>query len=249
VGSWQELQLRDTLACMCGRFTLHASPEALATLFELPEPPELAPRYNIAPTQPIAIVRMDAGAEQREWTHVLWGLIPSWSKDPSIASRMINARAETAAEKPSFRAAMRRRRCLVPVDGFYEWRKEGKRKQPFYVTMQDDAAFAFAGLWEVWAGPDGGVIESCTILTTEPNELMEAIHNRMPVIVAREDHDEWLAGGVELRPPQVSALQHLLRPFPADNMKAHAVSQYVNNPRNEGEACIVPDPEGAALGG
>jgi putative SOS response-associated peptidase YedK len=226
---------------MCGRFTLYADPETLAELFDLEHAPPLAPRYNIAPTQPVAIVRAaDSRAGARDWTHVIWGLIPSWAKDPSIGARMINARSETAAEKPSFRAAMRRRRCLVPADGFYEWMRIGKRKQPYFVTETDGAPLAFAGLWESWTGPDGTELETCTILTTEANELMSELHNRMPVIVQPQDFDEWLVGGTELTPAQVSTLQHLLRPFPSDKLQAYPVGQYVNNTRNEGEACIVP---------
>lgn len=229
---------------MCGRFTLYADPNVIAQQFSLEGLEEFAPRYNIAPTQPVAYLRdlQVRGATptvQRELTYAIWGLVPSWAKDPSIGARMINARAETAAEKPSFRAAMRRRRCLVPASGFYEWKREGKEKQPIYITAQEDPFFAFAGLWESWAGPDGGVLDTCTILTTEPNTLMSEIHNRMPVIIAPEDYEEWLCEGAELVPRQVEALQHLLRPYPAERMRAFAVSRYVNNARNEGPECIA----------
>ncbi|MCB9136848.1 MAG: SOS response-associated peptidase [Caldilineaceae bacterium] len=224
---------------MCGRFTLHTPADALATLFDLPEAPALAPRYNIAPTQPVAIVRPNAAATGREWALTLWGLIPSWSKDPSFGARLINARSETVAEKPSFRAAFKRRRCLIPADGFYEWQKAGKRKQPYYMGMDDGAPFAFAGLWEAWQGPDGGELQSCTILTTTPNELLEPIHNRMPVILAPEDYDDWLDHASE-HPRDLDRLQHLMRPFPAEKMRAYPVSTYVNNARNEGLACIEP---------
>jgi len=227
---------------MCGRFTLHTPAETLATLFDLPETPVLAPRYNIAPTQPVAIVRASAHprlAGQREWALVRWGLIPSWAKDPSIGARMINARAETVAEKPSFRAPFRRRRCLVPADGFYEWRKVDGRKQPYYIRMQDGGPFAIAGLWEHWQGPDGSELQTCTLLTTEPNELLAPIHNRMPVIIAPEDYDEWLDVTNE-EPHFLSLLHHLLRPYPAQAMDAYPVSAYVSNARNEGEACIKP---------
>ena len=224
---------------MCGRFTLRASPDALATLFDLPETPVVVPRYNIAPTQPVAVVRFNRDMAEREWALTAWGLVPSWSKDPTIGSRMINARAETAAEKPSFRAAFRRRRCLIPADGFYEWQKRGSRKQPYFITMQDDAPFAFAGLWEYWEGADGSALETCTILTTEPNELMAPLHNRMPVILDPADYELWL-GTAEDDRKGLSLLQHLLRPFPPESMRAMPVSTYVNAPRNEGPECIEP---------
>ncbi|MBV7329015.1 SOS response-associated peptidase [Chloroflexi bacterium TSY] len=227
---------------MCGRFTLRAPANALASLFDLPEEPELAPRYNIAPTQPVAIVRMNSQTEQREWTHVRWGLIPSWAKDPAIGSRMINARSETVAEKPSFRAAFKRRRCLVPADGFYEWKKEGKIKQPYYITVQnglsqDESLFAIAGLWEYWEGADGSALETCTLLTTEANEFMQQLHHRMPVIVDPVDYDLWL--GLDESPDYLSNLHHLLRPYSSEKMATRPVSTYVNNARNEGIECLA----------
>ncbi len=224
---------------MCGRFTLHTDPRILAKLFGLDETPYLEPRYNIAPTQPVAIVRLD-GDGKREWTHVMWGLVPSWSKDPSIGARMINARSETVAEKPSFRAAFRRRRCLAPADGFYEWQKTVQRKQPYYITMKDGGPFAIAALWEHWEGADGSVLESCTLLTTEPNEKLADIHNRMPVILHPKDYNLWLGDGAEVPPSEQSSLFHLLRPFEAGEMKATPVSPYVSNARNEGPQCIEP---------
>jgi putative SOS response-associated peptidase YedK len=224
---------------MCGRFTLNASPEQLAALFALPEAPVLAPRYNIAPTQPVAVVRINPQNKQREWALTQWGLVPSWSKDPSMGARMINARAETAPEKPAFRAAFKRRRCLVPATGFYEWQKRGDRKQPYYITIGDQEPFGFAGLWEFWQGPDGSALETCTILTTDPNELMEPIHNRMPVIIAPEDYADWLGRGEDDPPHTLDQLRHLLRPYPATKMKATPVGTFVNNPRNEGPDCIA----------
>jgi putative SOS response-associated peptidase YedK len=223
---------------MCGRFLLYASPEQLAEIFGLGELPIVAPRYNVAPTQPVGIVRVDAATQQRIWTHVIWGLIPSWSKDPSIAARMINARAETVGEKPSFRAAFKRRRCLIPASGFYEWKQSTKGKQPYAITPSDGEVFAFAGLWETWSSPDGGELESCTILTTDPNDLMAEIHNRMPVIIAPDDYREWLSTGVDDTPAKLSKLAHLFRPFPANLMQAKPVNTYVNNPRNEGPECL-----------
>ena len=225
---------------MCGRFTLRTPANQLALLFGLSETPLLAPRYNIAPTQPVAIVRVHPQTHAREWAHARWGLIPSWSKDPSIGARMINARSETVAEKPSFRAAYKRRRCLVPADGFYEWQKLDGRKQPQYITMQDQGPFAIAGLWEIWHSPEGDILETCTLLTTAPNELLETIHNRMPVIVHPDDFDMWLGSGPESDRQELSLLPHLLRAYPADEMKITPVSTYVNNARNEGADCIIP---------
>ena len=224
---------------MCGRFTLTVSPEELADLFDLPAPPEqLAMRYNIAPTQPVGVVRLSPRTGEREWALTVWGLIPSWSKDPSIGARMINARAETVDEKPSFRAAFKRRRCIVPASGFYEWRKTNGAKQPYYITSATGDILGFAGLWEQWSGPDGEELESCTILTTEPNEAVSRLHNRMPVILAPEDYDEWLGKPGDATPAQLSQLKHLFRPFPDVLMTLYPVSTYVNNPRNEGEACV-----------
>lgn len=225
---------------MCGRFTLTTSPGLLAELFDLPEEPYLAPRYNIAPTQPVAIVRTQGRDALREWALVHWGLIPSWSKDPTIGARMINARAETVQEKPAFRAAFRRRRCLVPADGFYEWRTTGKSKQPYYITLEGGAPFAFAGLWEAWVGPDGSALDSCTILTTEPNELMATLHNRMPVILAPEDYAFWLGDGGDAAKDQLIGLLDLMRPYPAEWMAARQVGKVVNNPMHEGAECIAP---------
>ena len=225
---------------MCGRFVLRASSEAMMTLFDLAEAPILAPRYNIAPTQPVAIVRVDPDRSlmipHREWTHVVWGLIPSWAKDPSMGVRMINARSETAAEKPSFRAAMKYRRCLVPADGFYEWQKLPGGKQPMFIHRPDHAPFAIAGLWERWTSPDGSLIESCTLLTTSPNAMMANLHNRMPVILDPADYDMWLDAG-HVKP---DAAQHLLRPCPDEWLTAYPVSTVVNNARNEVAACVEP---------
>jgi putative SOS response-associated peptidase YedK len=221
---------------MCGRFTLIMPGEAVAELFQLPEVPTLAPRYNIAPTQPVAAVRVSRDSGQRELTHFHWGLIPRWAKDPSIGSRMINARSETAAEKPSFRAAIKYRRCLVPADGFYEWQKLNGKKQPVRVQASDGNLFAIAGLWEHWSSPDGSEIESCTLLTTSPNELLAQVHNRMPVLVAPENFDLWLDPAAQ----HAGEVQHLLKPYPADEMTFYPVSTHVNNPRNDDPRCIEP---------
>lgn len=232
---------------MCGRFTLRAPAEAIASLFNLDEMTQVVPRYNIAPTQPVGIVRMNPAREAREWTHVLWGLIPSWSKDPTMGARLINARSETVREKPSFRAAFKRRRCLVPADGFYEWKKIGKRKQPYHITVDDGAPgaegaeplFAIAGLWESWSSPDGSILESCTLLTTEANEAMEPLHHRMPVIIEPEDYAMWLGSGRDEERDYLDNLHHLMRPYPSAPISAREVSMYVNNSRNEGAECLA----------
>ncbi len=221
---------------MCGRYTLRSSGEAIATTFKLTKKPDPTPRYNIAPSQPISAIAQPAA--QREYRIFQWGLIPSWAKDPAIGNRMINARAETVAEKPSFRTAFKRRRCLILADGFYEWKKTAPsaKKQPYYIQMADQSLFALAGIWESWESGDGSYIESCTILTTQPNALMQPIHNRMPVILHAEDYDQWLDPNLQKADP----LQPLLRPYEANAMQAYPVSTTVNSPRNETPACIEP---------
>jgi putative SOS response-associated peptidase YedK len=223
---------------MCGRFTLTDPDADLAVQFNLPEIPELAPRYNIAPTQPVAAVRVAANGSGREMVLLRWGLIPFWAKDPNIGTRMINARSETVGEKPAFRAAFKRRRCLVVADGFYEWQKQNGTKQPFYVRLRDARPFAFAGLWESWKGPDANPIESCTLLTTQPNDLLRVVHSRMPVILQPQDYELWL--DPEVQEPQ--RLQPLLRPYSAEEMETYAVSRYVNSPDNDDPRCIDPLP-------
>ncbi len=220
---------------MCGRFNLRTPAVELAEIFELLRTPELPPRFNIAPTQPVAVVRqVEAG---RELSLLHWGLIPGWAKDPSMGARMINARSETVATKPSFRAAFKRRRCLIPADGFYEWKKTGGRtKQPFHIGMRDERPFAFAGLWEHWTGADGTAIESCTIITTEANDLLADVHDRMPVILTADDYTRWL----DPKRDDKDELQSLLIPYPPDEMKAYPVGTIVNNPRNETPECIEP---------
>jgi putative SOS response-associated peptidase YedK len=221
---------------MCGRFSLATDQKTLAetfTEFEIPE--ELGPRYNIAPSQPVAVV-VNNGQNKVEFFQ--WGLIPSWAKDPQIGQRMINARAETLAEKPSFKTAYRRRRCLVLADGFYEWRKEpnSKAKTPMYIRLVSGEPFAFAGLWESWHRADDSTILSCTIITTTPNEFMAEIHNRMPVILPPDAYAAWL-DPAERNPDQ---LQGFLKPYPAEQMTAYPVSRVVNSPQNDTPDCIVP---------
>jgi putative SOS response-associated peptidase YedK len=217
---------------MCGRFTLQTPAADIAAVFELLDLPQLAPRYNIAPTQPIPAVRLNAD-QRRQCVLLRWGLIPFWAEDPAIGQRMINARRESVAAKPAFRQAFQRRRCLVLADGFFEWQKLAGGKQPYYIRRQDGRPFAFAGLWERWqraADP----IESCTIITTEPNELMRPIHDRMPVILPPAAWDRWL-GAAACSGPQ---LEELLQPFPAEQLEAYPVSTAVNSPRHDAADCI-----------
>ncbi|WP_017301827.1 SOS response-associated peptidase [Nodosilinea nodulosa] len=224
---------------MCGRFSLNQTGEDLAEAFDLRPAPPVAPRYNIAPTQPVAAVVATAENPDPHFHFLQWGLIPSWAKDPAIGSRMINARAETVAEKPSFRAAFKRRRCLILADGFYEWQRTGDRKpkQPHYIFLKEHQPFAFAGLWEHWSDPvGGGELETCTILTTDPNSLMEPIHNRMPVILPAADYAAWL--DPDFAQPQ--ALQAMLRPYEAEAMERYPVSTVVNKPQNDSPDCIEP---------
>ncbi len=221
---------------MCGRFTLTADVSALQGAFPwLNVPPEMQPRYNIAPSQPVAVVPNDG---KNRLDFYVWGLIPSWAKDPSMGNRMINARAETLAEKPSFRTAYKRRRCLVLADGFYEWRQEakGQPKTPMYIRLESGDPFAFAGLWEQWNAPDGSTILSCTIITTQPNTLVERIHNRMPVILPEQAYAAWLEPG-EQNPAD---LARWLNPYPAAEMMAYPVSRQVNSPKNESADVILP---------
>jgi putative SOS response-associated peptidase YedK len=220
---------------MCGRFTLTVSARVLGELFHVPEPAGLAPRYNIAPTQQVLVAR--TGEEGRELAGVRWGLVPHWADDLSIGSRMINARGETVASKPAFRSALKHRRCLIPADGFYEWKKVGAGKQPHLIRFGDGRAFAFAGLWERWLSRDGGApVDSCTIITTTPNELLRDIHDRMPVILPPAAFEDWL------RPEPLAAprLEELLRPYPDSEMEAFPVSRRVNSPAYDGPECIAP---------
>jgi putative SOS response-associated peptidase YedK len=216
---------------MCGRFLLLTSGKDVAERFDLEGPPELLPRYNIAPTQPVAAVR--AGEAGRELVRLRWGLVAPWAKDTKVAP--INARAETAADKPMFRSALRKRRCLVPASGFYEWVALAgeKRKQPYCFRPKDERPWAFAGLWERWVGSDG-LVESCCILTTGANELVRPVHDRMPVILPHQDWSTWLDPLVQ----DATQLVPLLRPYAADAMRAYPVGLLVNSPRNNMPACM-----------
>lgn len=200
--------------------------------FRVPEVPELPLRFNVAPTQPVGVVLPTAAG--RRFTLMRWGLIPFWAEDPKIGSRLINARADTVATKPAFRAAFKERRCLVVADGFYEWQASDGKKQPFLIHKADDRPFAFAGLWERWRGPDGSPIETCAIITTDANDLMRPLHLRMPVILRPDDYDRWM----EAKAPE--GLQSLLRPYPGRDLVATPVSTRVNNARNDGPECAAP---------
>jgi len=220
---------------MCGRFTLSSPADVVARWFQLATPPPITPRYNIAPTQDVGVVRVTSDSSERDFCLHRWGLIPSWARDPAVGNRMINARSETAHTKPSFRAAFRGRRCLIPADGFFEWKKTGAAKTPHFISAADGGLLAFAGLREVYR--DGGqTIESCTILTVEPNELLAPIHDRMPAILHSADFDAWLDPSHQA----VDALRALLVPYPASSLVVQPVDTFVNNPRNDGPRCIAP---------
>jgi len=218
---------------MCGRYTLRSKPMAIAEEFDLPEVPPLHPRFNIAPNQPVAVVRFDPSEGSRRLDFLTWGLVPSWADDPSIGDHMINARSESVLEKPAFRYAFHSRRCLVVADGFYEWQRQDGWKRPFFVHRRDDRPFAFAGLWEHWEKGDQPIY-SCTLLTTDANEVLAPIHDRMPVIVPRSAYDLWL----DLAVKDPNRLQPLLVPFPAEEMEAYPVSRLVNDPGNDVPECI-----------
>ena len=221
---------------MCGRYTQSKSAEIIAKAFQIDNVSDIKPRYNIAPTQSVLTVLQPAASANRQSKMLHWGLIPSWAKDRKMGSKLINARAETVAEKPAFRSAFRKRRCLVVADGFYEWQQQEnkKQKQPFYFRLSDGEPFAFAGLWEHWQDATGEEIESCTVLTTEANDLMRPIHNRMPVILEAKNYDLWL--DAEATKPEL--LQPLLHPYPTEEMTAYPVSTAVNKPTNDSAECI-----------
>lgn len=221
---------------MCGRFTLTTNPADLQDSFsDAIFPEKFAPRFNIAPSQPLLAIPND-GANTADF--FIWGLIPMWAKDPSIGNRLINARGETVAKKPSFRGSFKYKRCLILADGFYEWKANPstKTKTPYFIHMKDRKPFAFAGLWDSWESPDGSSIKTCTIITTEPNELMEPIHNRMPVILHTRDHAKWL----DTSPQTPDNLLPLIKSYPADAMAAYPVSTLVNKPSNDMPELVVP---------
>jgi putative SOS response-associated peptidase YedK len=217
---------------MCGRYTLTAEAETLQRAFQLETVEGYTPRYNIAPTQHVPIITHE---QRRALTWVRWGLIPSWAKDPSIGATLINARAETLDEKPSFRESFRRRRCLIPADGFYEWAKAGAQKRPHYIYRPGRALFAFAGLWDAWKNPQGEWVRSCTIVTTDPNDLIRPLHHRMAVMFTPEQADAWLDEQASLQ-----ALHSLLRAYPSHDLALHEVGPQVNSAQAEGPQLIEP---------
>lgn len=220
---------------MCGRFTATFEFREIKVRWNLQSDlPVFAPRYNIAPSQDVSVIVQKRGNNELKPMH--WGLVPSWAKDPAIGNRMINARAETLAEKPSFKRLVGTRRCLVPADGFYEWRREGKRKVPVWVHLKNREPFGFAGLWDLWRKPEGEGLYSFTIVTTEANDLLKPIHDRMPVILDKVGGERWLDPTFT----SFSSLSTLLRPFPSDLMQAHDVSTLVNSPANDTAECIEP---------
>jgi putative SOS response-associated peptidase YedK len=221
---------------MCGRYELHSNPAVIALTFGLAHPPDVHARYNIAPTTDVPIVRLNSDG-QRELVRMRWGLVPRWAKDPSIGARMINARGETIADKPSFRMAYRRHRCLLPADGFYEWMATGHgesaRKQPQHIGMADASLFGFAGIYERWRSDDDEVLDTCTIVTTDANELLRPVHDRMPVIVPPEHYSRWLD-------PANAEVADLIMPYPSEAMACYPVSPRVNSVRFDDASLIEP---------
>jgi putative SOS response-associated peptidase YedK len=225
---------------MCGRYAVTSAPEAIRTLFGYAEQPNFPPRYNIAPTQPIAIVRLAEG--RRQFALVRWGLLPSWVKDPKSFSLLVNARGESLADKPAFKAAMKYRRCLVPADGFYEWKAIGTRKQPYYVTAKSGQPLAFAGLWETWTGPNGEEMETAAIVTTRANRALAGIHERMPVVIPPEAFNLWL----DCANVDAETAASLVAPATDDLLEAYEVSTAVNRTANDNPGLIgrfTPPPE------
>jgi putative SOS response-associated peptidase YedK len=220
---------------MCGRFTITVAPAEVARVLELAEVPAFRPRYNAAPTQSILAARVDQQG-RREAVFLRWGLVPHWADDVAIAHRLINARSETAAVKPSFREALRKRRCVIPADGFFEWQKDGKRRLPFRFRRPDGSLFLLAGLWEQRERPGEEPLETCTILTTEANAVVRPLHDRMPVIVAPESLAAWLKPGV------LATTEPFFHPAPDGLLLAERVSERVNSPRLDDPACIEPVP-------
>jgi putative SOS response-associated peptidase YedK len=219
---------------MCGRYRLSRRKQIIEEYFEsAPWDDDWNPRYNIAPTQPVPVIRQQPKEPVRQLSLMKWGLIPSWAKDPSIATGTINAKSETAATKPAFRDPLKFRRCLIPADGFYEWKKAGTSKQPFCFEVNDGELFAFAGLWDGWKNAEGQWIKTCSILTTTPNVVTSAVHDRMPVILERESYDWWLDPSTT----NVKVVSELLKPYDAKSMRCHPVSSRVNNVLDDDEEC------------
>ncbi|EAZ88450.1 SOS response-associated peptidase [Crocosphaera chwakensis] len=220
---------------MCGRFSLTISGEEIAKYFQVSQVQDWSPRYNIAPSQEILTI-VETSKSQRQLKAMKWGLIPSWAKNDKTGSKLINARGETVAEKPSFRNAFKHRRCLIIADGFYEWQNVGKNKQPYYIHLKNRQPFAFAGLWEVSNSEQTEEVLSCCIITTEANELMKPLHHRMPVILSRDVYSQWLDHNVFDR----EILESFLTPYGSDAMLAYQVTQKVNRPTNDHPDCVEP---------
>lgn len=218
---------------MCGRYVLSSDAETVQQEFNLAELPTLASRFNIAPSQPVPVITNESPSEL---TIVQWGLIPSWAKDPKMAFKMINARSETAHEKPSYRSAFKRRRCLIPTTGFYEWIKTEDGKQPYFIHRNDKEVFAFAGLWEVWRNPEGDEVWTCTILTTDANEKISHLHHRMPVILEGDAREAWLDDASDS-----GELRAILQPFDSNKIDYYPVSKSVNNVRNDNPTLVERD--------
>jgi putative SOS response-associated peptidase YedK len=219
---------------MCGRYRLSRRKEIIEEHFDAAEwQDDWSPRYNIAPTQPVPVIRQHPKESVRQLSLMKWGLIPHWAKDASIAAGTINAKSETAATKPAFREAMKLRRCLVPTDGFYEWQRRGSAKQPFCFEVGDGGLFAFAGLWERWCDPSGQWVKSCSILTTTPNAVTSAVHDRMPVILDKDDYDVWLDPGMQ----NVAVVSEMLKPYDAKSMRSYPASTRINHVANDDQEC------------
>ncbi len=222
---------------MCGRYRQSRKKQLVEEYFDsVSEEPDWSPRYNIAPTQPVLVIRQHPTEPRRVLSQVRWGLVPSWAKDLSGGSRMINARSETATTTPAFRDALKFRRCLIPADGFYEWQRIGKSKQPYCFEVNDGGLFAFAGIWERWKDPSGNAVETCSILTTTPNVVTSAVHDRMPVILDQDSYDVWLDPGMR----DVTVVSDLLKPYDARLMRCYPVSTRINYVANDDEECSTP---------
>jgi putative SOS response-associated peptidase YedK len=219
---------------MCGRFTLQYSAEMLAQIFGVKVSQDIKPRYNIAPTQQAPVVRISPADNQLHIDYLKWGLIPSWAKDASIGNHMINARSETVDEKPSFKSALKHRRCIIPASGYYEWQEVGGKKHPLYIKLKDDSLMMFAGIWDHWKSLEGEVIESFSMLTTSSNELIQPLHERMPVILDHEHKDIWL----DFQVSDLEQLRPFLKPYSSNLMEMYPGSDLVNSPRNDNPECI-----------
>jgi putative SOS response-associated peptidase YedK len=222
---------------MCGRYRLSRRKQLVEEYFDTEsDEPEWTPRYNIAPSQPVPVIRQNPKEPRRELSLMRWGLIPSWAKDASVAARMINARSETAGTKPAFRDPLTNRRCLIPADGFYEWQRTGKVKQPYCFEVNDGELFAFAGIWDRWTDPNRNAVETFSILTTSPNAVTSAVHDRMPVILDRDSYDMWLDPGMR----DVTTASELLKPCDAQLMRCYPISTRINHVANDDQECSAP---------